>query len=61
MSTKQIAVTMGDASGIGPELALKAWKEGHLSSGVFVIGDLSALKVCNRTLSLNVPLCPVTD
>ncbi len=61
MNTKQIAVTMGDASGIGPELALKAWKEGHLSSGVFVIGDLSALKVCNRTLSLNVPLCPVTD
>ncbi len=61
MNTKRIAVTMGDASGIGPELALKAWQEGHLPSDIFVIGDLSALTLCNQTLSLNVPLHTVTD
>lgn len=61
MNTKRIAVTMGDASGIGPELALKAWQEGHLSSDIFVIGDLAALTLCNQTLSLNVPLHTVTD
>lgn len=58
---KRIAVTMGDASGIGPELALKAWQEGQLSSDVFVIGDLSALAMCDQRLSLGVPLNPVTD
>ena len=61
MNTKRIAVTMGDASGIGPELALKAWQEGHLPSDIFVIGDLAALTLCNQTLSLNVPLHTVTD
>lgn len=61
MNTKRIAVTMGDASGIGPELALRAWQEGHLPSDIFVIGDLSALTLCNQTLSLNVPLHTVTD
>lgn len=61
MNTKRIAVTMGDASGIGPELALRAWQEGHLPSDIFVIGDLAALTLCNQTLSLNVPLHTVTD
>ncbi len=61
MNTKRIAVTMGDASGIGPELALKAWQEGHLPSDIFVIGDLAALTLCNQTLSLNVSLHTVTD
>lgn len=61
MNTKRIAVTMGDASGIGSELALKAWQEGHLPSDIFVIGDLSALILCNQALSLDVPLHTVTD
>jgi 4-hydroxythreonine-4-phosphate dehydrogenase len=51
-----IAVTMGDPAGVGPELVLKAFLDGGVSSGFFVIGDLAVLAACNEVLRLGVPL-----
>ncbi len=51
-----IAVTMGDPAGIGPELILKSFLEGSVSSGFFVVGDLDVLAACNEALRLGVPL-----
>ena len=46
-----IAVTMGDPAGVGPELILKAFLEGSVSSEFFVVGDLDVLTACNAVLS----------
>lgn len=51
-----IAVTIGDANGVGPELALKAWTEGLFATDTVVIGDMAALELARDTLSLDVPL-----
>ncbi|BDC51773.1 4-hydroxythreonine-4-phosphate dehydrogenase [Bryobacterales bacterium F-183] len=51
-----LGVTVGDASGIGPEILLKAFLEGRLPQAPAVFGDLSALDYYNRTLAYNVPL-----
>lgn len=51
-----IAITMGDSSGVGPEIILHAFKKGELSEDFIVIGDYSILSVCNRMLDYNVPL-----
>jgi 4-phospho-D-threonate 3-dehydrogenase / 4-phospho-D-erythronate 3-dehydrogenase len=45
-------LTMGDPSGIGPELVLKAFSEGGLPSELAVVGDLGILLACNETLRL---------
>lgn len=47
---------MGDSSGIGPEIVLKAFKNGEIQHDVVVYGDLAALDHYNRSLGLNVPL-----
>lgn len=52
-----IGITMGDSSGVGPEILLRAWKNGELrGSDVVVFGDLDALEFCNRQLNYGVPL-----
>ncbi|HYE72958.1 MAG TPA: 4-phospho-D-threonate 3-dehydrogenase, partial [Blastocatellia bacterium] len=51
-----IAITMGDSSGVGPEIILKAYRQGELPDDSVVVGDLSILNVCNRMLDYNVPL-----
>jgi 4-hydroxythreonine-4-phosphate dehydrogenase len=56
-----IAVTMGDPAGVGPELILKAFLEGSVSSGFFVVGDLDALAACDEALRLGAPLRAVAD
>jgi 4-hydroxythreonine-4-phosphate dehydrogenase len=47
---------MGDAAGIGPEVALKAYREGGLGGEFAVVGDLSILSACNETLRTGVRL-----
>ncbi|HUX11901.1 MAG TPA: 4-hydroxythreonine-4-phosphate dehydrogenase PdxA [Spirochaetia bacterium] len=47
-----IAITMGDANGIGPELVLKAWLQQELRSDFIVVGDAAVLEHCARYLSL---------
>jgi 4-hydroxythreonine-4-phosphate dehydrogenase len=55
-----IGVTMGDASGVGPEIALKAYRDGDVAKDFVLIGDMSALAACNTMLGLGVPLHAVS-
>lgn len=52
-----LAVTMGDGNGVGPEIALNAFKKGELSSESYaIVGDYTVLDYCNSKLGLSVPL-----
>lgn len=51
-----IGITMGDASGIGPELVLKAFVQGKLKGNFIVIGDFEILNYCNKLLDIRAPL-----
>lgn len=55
-----IAVTMGDASGVGPELALKGFAEGIFSGDVVVIGDIAALERARAELNINLEFSPLS-
>lgn len=54
-----IAITMGDAHGIGPELVLRAYAAGELPEEVVVVGDTSVLRACAETLKIAVPIVAV--
>jgi len=56
-----IAITMGDAAGVGPEIALRSFLDGEIPDGAVVYGDLSVLQYCAETLGLSVPLRAVRD
>jgi 4-hydroxythreonine-4-phosphate dehydrogenase len=47
---------MGDSSGVGPEILLRAWRAGELRHPVVAYGDLAVLEECNRRLGYGVPL-----
>jgi len=49
-------ITMGDASGVGPEILLKAFRDGLLRHRVIAFGDLAILECCNARLGYGVPL-----
>lgn len=50
-------ITMGDSSGVGPEILLKAYRNDELRPHrVIAFGDLSVLEWCNEKLRLGVPL-----
>lgn len=51
-----IAVTMGDANGVGPELVLKAWVEGELRQDFLVVGDSDIIAYCADRLGLRCPI-----
>ncbi len=57
---KVLGVTMGDSSGVGPEIALQAFRNGEVTDNFILIGDYSALEVCNTMLDLRVPLRKAT-
>ena len=51
------AITMGDASGVGPELVLRRAADGELlASDVVVVGDASILRAGLSLLGLDVPI-----
>ena len=54
--SKIFGVTVGDSSGIGPEVLLKAFKEGRIHVPVVAYGDLAALAYYNSLLNYEVPL-----
>ena len=56
-----LAITMGDSSGVGPEIILKAFTQHELPEDCVVIGDASILQLCNERLGYNVPLHNITD
>ena len=56
-----LAVTLGDSSGIGPELLLKAFREQQIRYPVIVYGDLEALNFYNSLLGYGVPMRGAVD
>jgi 4-phospho-D-threonate 3-dehydrogenase / 4-phospho-D-erythronate 3-dehydrogenase len=50
------AITMGDSSGIGPEVLLRCFRDGTLRFPVVAFGDLEALAYYNELLSCGVEL-----
>lgn len=46
---RAVALTLGDPGGIGPELALAAWRQLRISQPFFVIGDSRSLKRCGSS------------
>lgn len=56
-----IAITMGDSSGVGPEIVLKAFAQHELPEDTIVIGDVSILQLCNERLGYQVPLQIIAD
>jgi 4-hydroxy-L-threonine phosphate dehydrogenase PdxA len=47
-------ITLGDSSGIGPEILLKAFREGQLRHPVVVYGDFEALAYYSDLLQYDV-------
>jgi 4-hydroxythreonine-4-phosphate dehydrogenase len=47
---------MGDSSGVGPEIVLRAFRQGEIPADAVVVGDLSVLRLCARVLGVEVPL-----
>lgn len=56
-----LAVTIGDVNGVGPEILLKAYKNGVLKGDIMAVGDLSALELCNEKLGYNVSFHGMMD
>ena len=56
MTTPPLAITMGDASGVGPEILLRAFASGELGTDIVAVGDLAVLDLCNRRLQCGVTL-----
>ena len=54
-----MAVTMGDASGVGPEILLRRYADGKLGDDVLVYGDAAILRVGASLLGLQVPIVSV--
>ena len=56
-----LAITMGDSSGVGPEIILKAFAQRELPEDCVVIGDASILALCNQLLRYDVALHKIAD
>jgi 4-hydroxythreonine-4-phosphate dehydrogenase len=63
MSRKLIAVTMGDAAGIGPEIVLKTFANASFIDGhpSFVIGDVGVLRAQTAKLGLLLEVRAITS
>jgi 4-hydroxythreonine-4-phosphate dehydrogenase len=49
-----VAVSMGDPAGVGPEIVLKAFRDGTVREDFVVVGDRDVLAACNDALGLGV-------
>ncbi len=56
-----MAVTMGDASGVGPELVVRRFAEGRLGGDSVIYGDAAVLALAADALGLDVPIHPVAE
>jgi len=56
----RIGITMGDASGVGPELLLRAYEKGVLTEPFVAFGDLAALSFAAKKLGLHTALRAVS-
>jgi 4-hydroxythreonine-4-phosphate dehydrogenase len=55
MSGASIAITMGDACGIGPEIVAKAFRSGA-AAGCFVVGDVAVMRRAAHTVGGLLPV-----
>lgn len=60
-SGRPMAVTMGDPSGVGPEIVLRSFANGGLGDDVVVYGDLEILRHGAMLVGLEIPFHSVTD
>lgn len=51
-----MAITMGDASGVGPEIVLRRYAAGQIADDVVVYGDAGILMAGARLLGVHVPI-----
>jgi 4-phospho-D-threonate 3-dehydrogenase / 4-phospho-D-erythronate 3-dehydrogenase len=58
--SKIFGITLGDSSGVGPEILLKAVRESKLRVPVVTYGDFESLGYYNDLLGYNVPLKRIT-
>ncbi|MCY3812437.1 MAG: 4-hydroxythreonine-4-phosphate dehydrogenase PdxA [Gammaproteobacteria bacterium] len=56
-----MAITMGDASGVGPEIVLRRYEAGQLGDDVVVYGDVGILAAGARLLRLDVPIRTIRE
>ena len=63
MKRQRIAITMGDASGVGPEIIAKLFLREDIDSlaDIFVIGDLFPMLSAQRRTSKKLSIKPVED
>src|SRR3954453_13832673 len=54
-------ITLGDASGVGPEILLKAFRDRQIAYPVVVYGALAALRYYDALLGFQTPLKPVQN
>ncbi|MDE0193357.1 MAG: 4-hydroxythreonine-4-phosphate dehydrogenase PdxA [Gammaproteobacteria bacterium] len=57
----RMAITMGDASGVGPEILLRRFAAGQLGEDVVAYGDAAILGAGARLLGLTIPLHVIAD
>lgn len=60
-SSSPLAVSIGDPSGVGAEIALAAWLDRDQLSPFVLIADAEQVKARAATLGLNVPIKPVAS
>ena len=53
-------ITLGDSSGVGPEILLDAYRKGAITHPIVVFGDAAALAYYNNLLSYAVPIRCIT-
>jgi 4-hydroxythreonine-4-phosphate dehydrogenase len=61
MSEKRLGVTMGDSSGVGPEILLKAARAGLIPEPYVVYGDLSVLLHANAEFEFGLDIASAAD
>jgi 4-phospho-D-threonate 3-dehydrogenase / 4-phospho-D-erythronate 3-dehydrogenase len=58
---KIFAITVGDSSGIGPEILLNAWKKGEIRHPIVAYGDMSVLEFYNDRFGYGVSLAKISS
>jgi len=58
---RPLAITMGDSSGVGPEVILHSYSKGELPRGFIVVGDLAILERCNEILNYGISLRSINN
>jgi 4-hydroxythreonine-4-phosphate dehydrogenase len=56
---KPLGITMGDSSGVGPEILLKAFREREVRAPIIAFGDREALEYYNQRLAYGVSMRPI--